>query len=589
MSAFQAPCPSNSVLYNKTLCACAPGYLFNATTKNCSFFALSQTQWVVDSGVDNTISFPETIFSFDQIKKFTQSQAVFLEATAVLLASWLLFCGFLRFRKLGDGRNVWFQIRWWISRLDVCFATRHWLEDQKVVRKRKTELGGAFSIASWILFIGLFSALLYQIISKRSVEVHNLRATNAPDLVSFVNDMEFNITTISTMSCSQLRGLDTIFLGNPGSIDYRIAPLSAFANYSCLNTTRGPTVSLRCNNCPLGRDNVYISWQFVDVPGQPASAVAFEFNLTAKNPAQKKHMSVVSGTVRNGTDLDDIPLTFRGMDTNILKFNLFPRVYQNLHHLKLVQPLFHEFLPGSYVRDANDFQVSLQNSNDGLLNTTLLINFLSDYIVEIDSQNILGPVSFLADLGGLYCISIGIFFYLLVQCEYRVKRLRNEDQVFRNIRSRHKAQDHWDKLRKYVMYTWGPRSLLDENNKFSSDGCCACAGGALLRKGESLHKRSLRESSLRAISFDKKDSSCKGMVGKHLSEPAKSFKDDNIPPPPTLPEYNGSSTVDVSDIQKNLQDLYEYNTMLREKLVNTQSMLRALTTKYPSMLSEEQT
>lgn len=31
-------------------------------------------------------------------------------------------------------------------------------EDQKVVKKRKTELGGTFSIASWILFIGLFAA-----------------------------------------------------------------------------------------------------------------------------------------------------------------------------------------------------------------------------------------------------------------------------------------------------------------------------------------------------------------------------------------------------------------------------------------------
>uniref|UniRef100_A0A803L4B0 Uncharacterized protein n=1 Tax=Chenopodium quinoa TaxID=63459 RepID=A0A803L4B0_CHEQI len=435
----------------------------------------------------------------------------------------------------------------------------------------------------------LFLRLLYQIISNRSVEVHNLRATNGPDLVAFMNDMEFNITTISSMSCSQLRSLGTIFLGNPGSIDYRVAPLSTFANYSCLNTSRGPTVSLRCNNCPLGRDNVYISWQFIDLPGQPASAVAFEFNLTARNPAQKKHMSLVSGTVRNGTDLNDMPLAFRGMGTNILKFNLFPRVYQNLHNLKLVQPLFHELVPGSFIRDANALQASLQNPTNGLMNTTLHINFLSDYIVEIDNQNILGPVSFLADLGGLYCISIGIFFYLLVQCEYRIKRLRNEDQVFRNIRSRRKAQDHWDKLRKYVMYTWGPSSLLEDNHNFSGNGCCDCAGGASHRKGESLHKRSRQEISLRAISFDKKDSSRKGMVGKHLSEPTKSLKDVNIPPPPTLPEFNGSSNVDVSDIHKNLKDLYEYNTMLREKLVDTQSMLRVLTNKYPSMASEVQT
>jgi len=81
----------------------------------------------VNSGVDYSISFPETIFSFDQIKKFTQSQAVFLEITAFLLAIWLLFCGLVRLAKLGDGRTVWFKIRWWISRLDICFSTKHYL------------------------------------------------------------------------------------------------------------------------------------------------------------------------------------------------------------------------------------------------------------------------------------------------------------------------------------------------------------------------------------------------------------------------------------------------------------------------------
>ncbi|KAK9673436.1 hypothetical protein RND81_12G167800 [Saponaria officinalis] len=583
---MSAQCAANSVLYNKTLCACAPGYVFNATIKSCKLFRTSTSEWVFNSGVDYSIEIPETIFSFDQIKRFTQSQAVFLEATAVLLVSWLLFCVVVRFGGLGDGRTPWFQLRWWISRLDICFSTRHWLEDQKVVRKRKTELGGMFSIASWILFLGLFAALMYQIISKRSVELHNIRATSALDLISFVNDLEFNITTISSMTCTQLTGLGIVGLGNPGSIDYRVASLSTFTNFSCHNTSRGPTISLKCSNCRLNRDSAYISWQFVDIPNQPALAVGFDFNLTAKNPVRKKHVSLVSGTVQNGTDMDNSPVTFRGTDTNILKFNLFPRVYKNKHNLKLVQPLFHEFLPGSSVRDANALQVSLQSSNNGMINTTLVINFLSDYIVEIDSQNIMGPVSFLADLGGLYCISIGIFFYLLVQCEYRIKRLRNEDQVFRDIRRRNKSQDNWDKLRKYVKFTWGPRSLLDEDADFSTDGCCTC-GNAF--RNDSLQKKSLGENSLRSVTFDKKRSS-KDAVKKYVKEPARSVnvllpsvhKDDSIPLPPTLPEYNGSSPVDMSDIQKNLQNLYEYNAMLREKLVDTQSMLRTLTTKNSS-------
>ncbi|KAJ8425449.1 hypothetical protein Cgig2_018847 [Carnegiea gigantea] len=448
--------------------------------------------------------------------------------------------------------------------------------------------------------------------------MHNIRPANALDLVSFVNDLEFNITTISTMSCSQLRGLGTLFLGNPGSIDYRIARLSTFANYSCLNTSHGPTISLTCNNCSLTWDNAYISWQFVDIPNKPAMAVGFKFNLTARNCAQNRYVSVVSGTVKNGIGLDVVPATFRGKDTNILKFNLFPRIYHNFCNLKLVQPLFHEFLPGSFINDAKALQASLQGSNSGLINTTVFINFLSSYIVEIDHQSIFGPgkysphlhqwqpfpsslfllfmyeacgcfvqpiMSFLADLGGLYCFSIGIFFCLLVQCEHRIKRLRNEDQVLLDVKRRRKAQDHWDKLRKYVIYTWCRHPLLEEDN-FNSDICCTCVMMDPYKKNESMQKRINWESSLQSTGLKKNDCSHEKMVASPCFSSA--HKDDNIPAPPIPPDFNGSSSVDGSDIKKNLENLYEYNAMLREKLMNTQSMLNALTMKYPSATPEGQ-
>ncbi|KAL8517779.1 hypothetical protein ACS0TY_009195 [Phlomoides rotata] len=498
-------CPTHAFLYNTTQCACNPGYLFNSTANSCALFSEHGPPLVLSTGIDygSALTFPGTIFSFDSIKKFTQSQAVFLEATLVMLLCWLSFCLLLRLFPLGsDGRSLWFKIRWWISRLDISFATRHWLHDQSLVVKRKTELGGTFSIASWILFIGLFAALLYQTISKRSVEVHNVRATNGPDLVSFLNDLEFNITTISSMSCAQLRGLGTIVTGNPLFIDRRDIPLSTFANYSCLNTTTGPTITIHCKNCRLFRDFAYVSWQFIDLPNNPATAVGFQFNLTAKKNDRKKHMSFVSGTLKNVSDFDDKPITYRGAVPNILKFNLFPRIYHNLHDLKLIQPLFHDFLPGSYFGDANQLQESLQSSRDGLVNTTLCISFLSSYILEIDNQNILGPVSFLADLGGLYCISIGIFFCFLVQCEYRITRLRNEDRIMKNIRNRRKAQERWEKLRKYVTYTWGSCSLDDtmsEPNKAS----CTGAMTKSFRQSGSKHRRKRQDIS-NAVSFCQK-------------------------------------------------------------------------------------
>ncbi|PRQ41567.1 hypothetical protein RchiOBHm_Chr3g0448231 [Rosa chinensis] len=630
-------CPANSFSYNGSHCACAVGYLQNRTSHACVLFTANSTI-STDGGVsDDSFAFgiPQSIFSFDSIKKFTQSQAVFLEATLVLLLSWFVFCLFLRCTKVGnDGRSIWFRLRWWVSRLDVCFATRHWLDDQKMVKKRKTELGGMFSTASWILFIGLFAALLYQIITKRSIEVHNVRASNAPDLALFNNDLEFNITTISSMSCSNLRDLGTLVTGNPGFIDYRVVPLSKFGNYSCQNTSGGPRITLRCNNCQPIQDNMYISWQFTDLPDNPAAAVGFQFNLTTRSHANKRHLSFVSGTLKNASTLDDRPVTFRGSNTNILKFSLFPRIYRNLHDLRLIQPLFHAFVPGSFFNDTSQLQASLQSPKDGKLNTTLYINFLSDYIVEIDKRNIMGPVSFLADLGGLYCISIGIFFYLLVQCEFRIKKLRNEDSVLRTIRNRRKAQDHWDKLRKYVMYTWNCKAL-DECYESTNNRsfCTVFSTQPVLRSGTS-QKRMHHEAD--TISFNRKlslnnkktvvqecldtdgdvefytsrtrvnppeSSSNSGAgVGPHLqSELLASTRngkqqgvasceqdsylpkassltnDDIIPPPPSL-ELKDPAEMDMSDVQKNLKSLYEYNVMLREKLVEAQSFFHSLAT-----------
>lgn len=221
--------------------------------------------------------------------------------------------------------------------------------------------------------------------------MHNVRATNAPDLASFANDMEFNVTTVSRMSCSNLRGLDTLVTGTPGFVDQRFVPLSEFANYSCHNTSQGPTIAIRCSHCKLTQDNLFISWYFIDLPNNPATAVGFQFNLTASYQGKKKHVSFVRGTLKNGSSFDDKPVTFRGKAASILKFNLFPRIYRNLHGLKLMQPLFHEFLPGSSFRETRQLQASLQNSNDALINITLYVNLLSAYIVEINNQNIMGP------------------------------------------------------------------------------------------------------------------------------------------------------------------------------------------------------
>lgn len=52
-------------------------------------------------------------------------------------------------------------------------------------------------------------------------------------------------------------------------------------------------------------------------------------------------------------------------------------------------------------------------------------------------------------------------------------------------------------------------------------------------------------------------------------------------------ELKAGSGMDMTDVQKNIMLLYEYNAMLREKLVATHSMLRDLATEPSSAMSRD--
>ena len=135
-----------------------------------------------------------------------------------------------------------------------------------------------------------------------------------------------------------------------------------------------------------------MSWQFVDLPGQPAAAVGFQFNLTARQHGNNKHVSFVTGTLNSDGYADDGKLrTFRGKDSNVLKIQLFPQMYNNLGNLRILQPLVQDFTQGSAFSDVGSLNASLQNPRDGMVNTTIYISYLSDYIVEINNESVVGP------------------------------------------------------------------------------------------------------------------------------------------------------------------------------------------------------
>lgn len=54
-----------------------------------------------------------------------------------------------------------------------------------------------------------------------------------------------------------------------------------------------------------------------------------------------------------------------------------------------------------------------------------------------------------------------------------------------------------------------------------------------------------------------------------------------------LAEMRPGSEISIAEIQENLKNLYEYNMMLHEKLVSTQSTIHALTSKDSASSSDQ--
>jgi hypothetical protein len=158
---------------------------------------------------------------------------------------------------------------------------------------------------------------------------------------------------------------------------------------------------------------ITVSWQFVDLPGQPAAAVGFQFSMTAKQHGNNEYVSFVSGAMNSDGYADDGKLkTFRGRDSNVLKIRLFPQIYNTLGNLRLLQPLVQDFTEGSTFSDVGSLNASLQDARDGLVNTTLYISYLSDYIVEISNESVIGPGESLMK-HGLYVLTMHV--YLLIK------------------------------------------------------------------------------------------------------------------------------------------------------------------------------
>ncbi|KAJ0640885.1 hypothetical protein HanLR1_Chr16g0620801 [Helianthus annuus] len=275
-------------------------------------------------------------------------------------------------------------------------------------------------------------------------------------------------------------------------------------------------------------------------------------------------------------------VTFRGKDPNILQFNLFPRVYRNKDDLKLIQPLFHDFIPGSSFGDINKLRDSLQNSSNGVVNVTLMLIFFHLILLRLIVRARWAQWASLL----IWVAYIALVLGFSSTYWFKFKRFRREDKVMRRIRNRKKAQERWDKLRKYVVFTWGRGSLPHEDRNVVLTSCCS---GILIKSNQNGGSVSKRRQHIRkdTISFNKKVSVPDDKVSQKVSsddvdngiahrQQPPGFAANDIPLPPSL-EIKPDSEISASEIQKNLQNLYAYNLMLREELILAQSMLHSLT------------
>lgn len=193
------------------------------------------------------------------------------------------------------------------------------------------------------------------------------------------------------MSCAQLRGLDILRTGTPGSLGVRTSALHVFANATCSNTSLGPMVQLSCRRCQLDRDKYYIPWYFVDSPGRPASAVGFQFAILASPPSGTKRTSFVNGNLSAGSNRTDRTFgTLRGTEESILGFAFIPHVDEQ-EKWKLMEASFRQYVPGTVFTNRSTLQTSYENPGDGFVNVTVQFDVQSSFLLESSPPTSLTP------------------------------------------------------------------------------------------------------------------------------------------------------------------------------------------------------
>lgn len=302
------------------------------------------------SGVENATSKVEPSMGTLPILSGLSSAAptTFVWTTFALAGLWLLLTIPLLVRAPKSG--IGYRIRQVLASWDRRFSLRHWVDDQKCVVRRSTELGGILSVASWILFTGLASSLAYEAISSNTTTIQYMIPATRHDITTFRNDIEINVTTVGQLQCSQIVGSNLSLTSDSG---YTLkASTEDFGKAVCLDTLKGPLLRLSCKSCIITSDKYLFTWEFQDQLNANLTASAVGFIINASATAFMPHKSTLTVALPGGYNgSSTIAATLRGSDWNIIGLNFVPRTFKSKGNPKVIQIAFHMFTPGSHVVD----------------------------------------------------------------------------------------------------------------------------------------------------------------------------------------------------------------------------------------------
>eukprot|EP00897_Mesotaenium_endlicherianum_P002911 jgi/Mesen1/2648/ME000166S01770 len=306
------------------------------------------------------------------------------------------------------------------------------------------------------LFPRSIGLLVYQYFSQKDVTVQNILPASGREVESYRNDLEYNVTIISSMKCIQLLPTYNMLTMGTGEVDKRVYNSSSTLDIRCYDTPQGPLMRTLCPACVVGSDNYISNFTFVDIPeqGLVASAVGYRFLVTAIGNTSKggQRRSIVSGELQAGSNGTFAPpSSIRGGSPSVLYFRFIPRLFKDKNDLRLMQITFHEFVTGTSFSDQTTLQAAVENATAAV---TVLVQseILSAFIVQTEVQASIGILSFLAKVGGIYQLGVLLFFTTLNMSERYVKFLRYDDKLLNRLEKQRVARYYWRKLRIAVKF-----------------------------------------------------------------------------------------------------------------------------------------